>query len=61
MANEVILFLTVIFASISVSNGDCEGGYSRCQWVTWNPWNDCSASCGGGLILLILKYHIVLH
>lgn len=39
----IILICTVLTGV----NTDCSG-FEICEWITWNAWNDCSVTCGGG-------------
>ena len=40
----ITIFVTS-FNDIRVNAG-CDN--SRCDWEPWDPWSDCSRSCGGG-------------
>lgn len=38
--------LVLIYSVLGVKS-DC-GWDNSCEWDTWEPWNDCTATCGGG-------------
>ncbi|XP_060575978.1 uncharacterized protein LOC132733354 [Ruditapes philippinarum] len=44
---HLVVFIVVNFEYIDVEAG-CQGGVSRCNWVPWKSWSDCSRTCGGG-------------
>jgi hypothetical protein len=42
-----VVFIVINYTFINVEAG-CSGGVSRCNWTPWEPWSDCSVTCGGG-------------